>query len=329
MDRRATARTATAAASTPSAANRAVPALLTFDAPSREICTVRRIRTNTPLQALTTLNDPAFFEAAQAWPRASCGKAARARAREPTYGFRLCVARRPKAAEVDRIVAAFDKERTWFDGHRDEAARRGAAARRTARSWPPGPWSPTCCSIWTRRSPRSNGVNRQELIEITRRQFFTAGTFGIGGDRAGRRCSSRDGAGRSRIRWRRTPPHFAPKAKRVIYLFMAGAPSQLDLFDYKPKLQRAQRPAVPGGTDQGRALRVHQGHAHAARLAAQVRAHGQSGAELSDLLPHLAAVADDVAIVKSMHTDAVQSRAGADLHEHRPPVSAGRAWARG
>jgi hypothetical protein len=104
------------------------PSLLTFDGTSREICLVRRIRTNTPLQALTTLNDPAFFEASQAMAARILregGASPRARAE---YGFRLCVARRPKAAEVDRIVAAFDKERTWFDNHQDEAAKlaRGA-----------------------------------------------------------------------------------------------------------------------------------------------------------------------------------------------------------
>ena len=66
-------------------------------------------------------------------------------------------------------------------------------------------------------------------------------------------------------------PHFAAKAKNIIYLHMAGAPSTLDLFDYKPKLKRTQRPALPRFVHPGPAVRLHQGQAQAARLAAQVR----------------------------------------------------------
>ena len=130
--------TAIGAASTPSSgAPRGTRRCLTFDGTSREICVVRRIRTNTPLQALTTLNDPAFFEAAQAMAARILregGASPRVRAE---YGFRLCVARRPKAAEVDRILAAFDKERTWFENHRDEAARlaRGAENAPELAAW--------------------------------------------------------------------------------------------------------------------------------------------------------------------------------------------------
>jgi hypothetical protein len=80
------------------------PSMLTFDAPSREFCTVRRIRTNTPLQALTTLNDPAFFEAAKALAArilARCPPEPRSRAE---HGFRLCVARKPSPG-VDRLLS--------------------------------------------------------------------------------------------------------------------------------------------------------------------------------------------------------------------------------
>ena len=81
------------------------PSWTTFDAPTREFCTVRRVRTNTPLQALTTLNDPAFFAAAQALGRRILqdgGPDATARA---TYGFRRCLTRRPTAPELDRILS--------------------------------------------------------------------------------------------------------------------------------------------------------------------------------------------------------------------------------
>ncbi len=92
----------------------AYPSLLTFDAPSREFCTVRRVRTNTPLQALTTLNDPAFFEAARALAtrvRKEGGADPNARA---TYAFRLCVSRRPSSAELERITAFYRQQLEYY-----------------------------------------------------------------------------------------------------------------------------------------------------------------------------------------------------------------------
>ena len=97
------------------------PSLLNFDATSREICTVRRVRTNTPLQALTALNDPAFFAAAQALARRIAregGQDARGRV---NLAFRLCVARLPKPAELDRLLSWEDQERQFFGNHRDDA----------------------------------------------------------------------------------------------------------------------------------------------------------------------------------------------------------------
>jgi hypothetical protein len=84
------------------------PAMLTFDAGSREVCTVRRVRTNTPLQALTTLNDPAFFEAARALA-ARLIKEPDPRARAE-LAFRLCVNRRPKPREADLLLSWVARE---------------------------------------------------------------------------------------------------------------------------------------------------------------------------------------------------------------------------
>jgi mono/diheme cytochrome c family protein/uncharacterized small protein (DUF1192 family) len=83
------------------------PAFMTFDATSRESCTVRRVRTNTPLQALTLLNDEGFFEAARALARRMMTEATPGAQARAAYGFRLVLARAPKPAELDRIVAAF------------------------------------------------------------------------------------------------------------------------------------------------------------------------------------------------------------------------------
>jgi uncharacterized protein DUF1553/uncharacterized protein DUF1549/cytochrome c len=89
-------------------------AFMAFDAPSREGCTVRRQRTNTPLQALSALNDPAFFDAARGLAKRILSEEKddlRARA---AYGFRLCTARRPDPLEVDRLTRAFEVERGHF-----------------------------------------------------------------------------------------------------------------------------------------------------------------------------------------------------------------------
>ncbi len=90
------------------------PSWTTFDAPTREICTVRRVRTNTPLQALTTLNDPAFFAAAQALGRKILQDGGPDAAARATYGFRCCLTRRPTAPELDRILAYYRHEVTYF-----------------------------------------------------------------------------------------------------------------------------------------------------------------------------------------------------------------------
>jgi mono/diheme cytochrome c family protein len=81
------------------------PSLVTFDAPSREFCTVRRVRTNTPLQALTTLNDPYFFEAARAMAKRMLAEGGTSDVDRITYGFRLAVARKPAKNELDRVLA--------------------------------------------------------------------------------------------------------------------------------------------------------------------------------------------------------------------------------
>ena len=99
------------------------------------------------------------------------------------------------------------------------------------------------------------------------------------------------------------PPHYAPRVKSVIFLFMAGAPSQLDLFDYKPTLAKHDGQPIPAEIvkDQRYAFIRPNSRLLAPRF--QFAKHGQCGAELSEMLPHLAKVVDDIALVKSLHTD--------------------------
>jgi hypothetical protein len=98
------------------------PSMAAFDAPNREVCTIRRDRTNTPLQALVTLNDPVYIEAAQALAR-RIAKAPGASADKARYGFRLCLARQPSDKELSALLALFDKSYDQFSQDREKAAR--------------------------------------------------------------------------------------------------------------------------------------------------------------------------------------------------------------
>jgi hypothetical protein len=86
------------------------PSLVSFDAPSREQCTARRVRTNTPLQALTTLNDPVFVEAARALARRMESEGGPAPRGRIAHGYRLCTAARPSPADLEALVALYDRE---------------------------------------------------------------------------------------------------------------------------------------------------------------------------------------------------------------------------
>lgn len=96
------------------------PSMVAFDAPSREICTVRRNRTNTPLQALVTLNDPVYIEAAQALARRMTA-AESAEAQRVTYGFRLCLARPPSDQERQKLLDLHGRVRQAFQEDREAA----------------------------------------------------------------------------------------------------------------------------------------------------------------------------------------------------------------
>ena len=98
-------------------------------------------------------------------------------------------------------------------------------------------------------------------------------------------------------------PHFAAQAKRVIYLFMAGAPSQLESFDYKPKLAEIAGKPIPPSVIQGQRYAFIQPDAAVLGPRFRFSKHGQCGAEVSEVMPHLSRVVDDIAIVRSMHTD--------------------------
>ncbi|MCB1228659.1 MAG: DUF1501 domain-containing protein [Verrucomicrobiae bacterium] len=147
------------------------------------------------------------------------------------------------------------------------------------------------------------------LQHQTRRQLFE--TCGVGLGKIALASLLANGASRSSafgLSSREDPlapktTHFTPKAKRVIYLFMAGAPSQLELFDNKPKLRELDGKPIPPSVIAGQRYAFIQPDAAVLAPRFEFHRHGESGAEISDQLPHLAKVVDDIAFVKSVHTD--------------------------
>src|SRR6266566_7420039 len=105
-------------------------------------------------------------------------------------------------------------------------------------------------------------------------------------------------------------PHYKAKAKRVIYIFMAGAPSQLELFDYKPTLAKYDGKPVPAEVVKGQKYAFIKPDAALYASEFKFAKHGCCGAELSEALPQLAEIVDDIAIVKSMTTDAFNHAPG-------------------
>ncbi len=103
-------------------------------------------------------------------------------------------------------------------------------------------------------------------------------------------------------------PHFAPRAKRVIYMFQSGAPSQIDLFDHKPLLRKYHGQDLPDSVRKGQRITGMTSGQDRLPVAASLfkfQPHGHSGTELSELLPHTAKVVDDIALVKTVQTDAI------------------------
>jgi hypothetical protein len=138
----------------------------------------------------------------------------------------------------------------------------------------------------------------------TRRQFF--GRAGIGATALASLMS--DDARASEHGGLPGLPHFAPKAKRVIYLFQSGAPSQLELFDPKPGLEARHGEDLPDSIRQGQRLTgmtAGQDRFPIAPSKFRFAQHGRSGAWLSELLPHTARVADELCFIRTMHTEAI------------------------
>lgn len=142
----------------------------------------------------------------------------------------------------------------------------------------------------------------EHLPNSTRRQFFADSGLGLGRIALASLLAGASSA-RPSLAATARPPHFTPRAKRVIHLFMAGAPSQLELFDNKPKLRELEGKPIPPSVIQGQRYAFIQPDAAVLAPRFEFAHHGECGAELSAMLPHLAKVVDEIAIVRSLHTD--------------------------
>src|SRR5215208_1050647 len=163
-------------------------------------------------------------------------------------------------------------------------------------------------------------LKREFELMLTRRQFFglagKAGHLGIGvaalASLAGQNLFAAAVEGDSG----RDPktggliglPHFAPKAKRVIFLHQSGGPSQIELFDYKPMLDKYHGTEIPDSVRMGQritGMTSGQSSLPVTKSLFKFNQHGQSGAWMSELLPHTAKIVDDITIIRTVNTDAI------------------------
>lgn len=145
------------------------------------------------------------------------------------------------------------------------------------------------------------------LLHATRRHFFSECGLGVGkmalAGLLARECAAAEGPRVIAGPLAPKPPHFPATAKAVIQLFMAGAPSQLELFDHKPKLAEIEGKPIPPEVIGGQRYAFIRPDAAVLGPQFKFARHGQSGAEISEMLPWLAGVVDEIAIVRSCRTD--------------------------
>ena len=151
-----------------------------------------------------------------------------------------------------------------------------------------------------------NPITEQAAL-TTRRQFFSRSAVGIGAAALGSLLNGETQAGRQNS-GPADSPHFAPKAKRVIYLFQNGAPSHIDLFDWKPKLREMHGKQIPDEVVGGKRFSTMTGGQKARPCLssiAEFARHGESSATVSALMPKTAEIADKLCFIKSMYTTQV------------------------
>ncbi len=160
----------------------------------------------------------------------------------------------------------------------------------------------------------------QQSLDQTRREFFSRTASGIGvaalASLMGRDLFAAGPAGMHGLPPLPGLPHFPPKAKRVVVLWQGGAPSQVDLFDYKPGLAKRRMEELPESVRAGTRLSTMTASQKKYPIVPAIkpfRQYGKSGMWLSEMLPHIGSVADDICLVNTMRTDAVNHAPGVTL----------------
>jgi len=155
-----------------------------------------------------------------------------------------------------------------------------------------------------------NPCEEQSLL-MTRRHFFRRGASGIGLAALGSLLNPgllRASAPESGILYPLRQPHLPARAKRVIYLFMAGGPSQMDLFDYKPTLEKLHQSELPDSVRMGQRITTMTSGQKSLPVVKSIfkfAQHGQCGTWVSEVLPHTAGIVDDICVLKTINTEAI------------------------
>jgi hypothetical protein len=163
-------------------------------------------------------------------------------------------------------------------------------------------------------TPVSLNVNRDPLDELIfpmfdRRTFLSRFGLGLGGIALNEMLANASSADRGVL----GGTHFRRKAKRIIYLFMSGGPSHLDLFDYKPLLNQRHGEQLPDSVRGGQRLTGMSGNQSSIPMVGspfKFTQHGQAGGWFSELLPHTASIADDICVARSMFTESINHGPG-------------------
>ena len=152
----------------------------------------------------------------------------------------------------------------------------------------------------------------ENQLMLTRRHFFGRMATGIGAAALGSLVNpgllAASGVASEPQNFPLGKPHFAPKAKRVIYLFMAGGPSQMDLFDHKPSLEKLHNTELPDSVRMGQritGMTSGQKNFPCVKTIFKFAQHGRAGTWFSELIPHIAGLADDLAVIKTVNTEAI------------------------
>src|SRR5215467_7937418 len=147
---------------------------------------------------------------------------------------------------------------------------------------------------------------------MSRRDFLGRFAYGLGGAALfgllGRDAIAAAASVQNPFKGILAAPHFPAKAKRIIYLFMAGGPSQLDLFDHKPLLNQRNGEDLPASVRMGQRLTGMSGNQATLPMAGSIfkfDKHGKCGAEISELMPWTAKMVDELCFIKSLHTEAI------------------------